>query len=259
LQLLAHKIFATSGMVFVPSHLRILYVSKDPVLLSLSLWQNLTFGNYRGNIVNPFRVENILKDLNMEKVLALCAADLDQRKRSFQPNVSETGEVDAEHSDQKQVEHVRKENPLEKLTSSQIALIHLARAFVMNPEVMVLHRPFMHYHKVPGVRGSCEVVKDAIIKHRSTRGLAMPKASVHLRRPRTVFFTPEDEADDEIADHIWTMPPAVGGNFEEESCRKQGETGTRRLSYNDDVAKSARESSNSAITPPVVARARWKI
>merc|ERR1711988_1005466 len=45
LRLIAHKIFCQEGFVFIPTHLRILHVSQDPVLLHLSVWKNLTFGD----------------------------------------------------------------------------------------------------------------------------------------------------------------------------------------------------------------------
>merc|ERR1719482_1286766 len=113
LELIAHKMFPDKGTLFVPSHLRVLYVSNDSVLLNLSLWQNLTFGNSKGN--NPFRVENILKAMKMEEALELCNKDLTARKKELGGN-EDGGDEDEEEAPQ---EEIKGTNPLDKLRASQ--------------------------------------------------------------------------------------------------------------------------------------------
>merc|ERR1719421_1941423 len=53
LRLLGHTLFPDEGMVFVPTHLRILHVAQEPCIMQQSAWKNLIFG--RPNAV-PKRV-----------------------------------------------------------------------------------------------------------------------------------------------------------------------------------------------------------
>lgn len=201
MELIAHKMFPNSGTLFIPSHLRILYVSADSVLLNLSLWQNLTFGNAKGN--NPYRVENILKALDMHEALELCRRDLTARKKAFDGAGDEQ-----EKTEEEEEEEIEKVNPLDKWRSSQKANVHLARALIMNPELMVLHRPFMNY---PNKKQS-DHIATILKEHRDTRGFQMDPSQKHTRRPRTMFFTPDTPEEAEIADQCWVLPTEVGGN-----------------------------------------------
>lgn len=203
MHVIAHKVFPTGGMVFVPSHLRILYVSTEPVLLNLSVWQNLTFGNRTGN--NPFRVESILKKLGMIHVLELCERELAARKEEFtaaetgeQPGHSGRGDKEPEQETEKPV---IKHNFLDKLRVTQKSDIHLARAFIMNPEVLVLHRPFLAYQGLPNYRH----IMEAIVSHRENRGFKMSPKTIGSRRPRTIFFCPDNEGEEMMADSIWML------------------------------------------------------
>ena len=44
LRLIAHELFPSKGEIFIPTHLRILHVSQEPLILDGSMLQNLTFG-----------------------------------------------------------------------------------------------------------------------------------------------------------------------------------------------------------------------
>jgi ABC-type multidrug transport system fused ATPase/permease subunit len=202
LELIAHKMFPDDGTLFIPSHLRVLYVSSDSVLLNLSLWKNLTFGNSKGN--DPFRVEKILKALRMDEALEMCATDLSARKR-------ECGHASAAEEEAEEEEPQQKgSNPLDKLRQSQKANIHIARALIMNPEVMVLHRPFMHYPKA-GDDDTSELIREILRQHRDNRGFQMNPDDAYKRRPRTCFFTPDTRWEAQTADFCWKLPKQVGG------------------------------------------------
>ena len=96
-----------------------------------------------------------------------------------------------------------------RLTDSEITKLHLARAFIMNPEVMVLHRPFMYYPK-NSLDHAYAHIMEAIIEHRDNRGYKMPHESVSERRPRTVFYTADTEDEEQLADQAWVLPDGPG-------------------------------------------------
>lgn len=210
MELIAHKKFPKDGMIFVPSHLRILYVAADPVLMDLSVWENLVFGNHKGN--NPDRVESILTALKMDDILALCTKELAARKKEI-PSGLASGEDPEEMPEQADPEQNKNQSSLASLRATQRAEIHLARAFIMNPEVLVLHRPFMHWPST-GVSESHDRFLQAFREHRDNRGFKMPPETVSQRRPRTVFFTPEDQEEGKLADQSWVMSKGKGNQMQ---------------------------------------------
>lgn len=86
------------------------------------------------------------------------------------------------------------------LTWTEKAKIHLARALVMNPEIMVADRPLSHYDEHEGDR-----ILRIISEHVSGRGIEMPAASAGRRRPRTVFFSAETFDQEAQAHVIWNI------------------------------------------------------
>jgi ABC-type multidrug transport system fused ATPase/permease subunit len=192
MELLAHKKFPTSGTIFFPAHLRILFVSQEVYILSLSCWDNLTFGVEEDDI-DPNVIDYILKEMHMEKTRALCQSKL----RAFskhKPSVS------AEHARADECQHETEEEALVRLNNTEKAKIHLARAFIMNPEVMVLNRPCCHCDsQTVETSNTLRLMREMI----DTRGVGMSPATIHRRRPRTAFFTPETDSQAEIADIVW--------------------------------------------------------
>jgi len=84
------------------------------------------------------------------------------------------------------------------LTYTQKVKLHMARAFLANPEVIVLDRPLMHFGPdyVP-------VLLDLFRDHVHNKGIGMPEASRISRRPRTLFYTAETREQLRGADVIW--------------------------------------------------------
>merc|ERR1711953_1118661 len=76
-QILASSIFPTSGFVFIPSHLRTLLVSQEPMMLNLCLWRNLCFGCKDPDQVDAAFVKGILNMLCMDAVVELLDSEAD--------------------------------------------------------------------------------------------------------------------------------------------------------------------------------------
>jgi len=194
---LAYKIIPTSGVMFLPSHLRVVHVSSEPVVLDRSAWQNLTFGC---DNPDPKRVVDICLLLEMSFTQQVLSTDL-ERLDLLTPELArmcDTNKVPADtlhdHEDGTKWQH--------RLTDSECAKIHLARAFIMNPEILILNRPFRRFAEGQGER---KRLMEAIRSHIRTRGLALDSKSIARRRPRTVFFTAETLSQAEEADIVWTI------------------------------------------------------
>merc|ERR1712087_109366 len=80
-------------------------------------------------------------------------------------------------------------------TNTELAKISLARAFIMNPEVLVLHKPLYGLKEK-----TASLVLDLIREQVVHRGLCLPKKGTRNRRPRTVFFCTETAAQQKAAD-----------------------------------------------------------
>merc|ERR1712187_935736 len=75
--------------------------------------------------------------------------------------------------------HVHSRKACETLSNTEVAKLHLARALIMNPEILILQRP-LSYHDHPD---ECKKILDTIIEHNKNRGVELPKDTVHRRRP----------------------------------------------------------------------------
>ena len=83
------------------------------------------------------------------------------------------------------------------LSRSDRALLHFARAFIYNPEVLVIHTP------TTMLDGQLkQPLLDALRAFVDERGLEMPLKSRHKRRPRTVIFSTNSIESVKIADKI---------------------------------------------------------
>merc|ERR1712085_93487 len=88
----------------------------------------------------------------------------------------------------------------EKVSSSEKAKIHLTRALIMNPEVLVLHRPDMNYDTK-----TSHAILAALQSFVSNRGFQLAPESRHRRRPRTCFFTPTTFDGANTTDLVWAV------------------------------------------------------
>merc|ERR1712226_960852 len=74
----------------------------------------------------------------------------------------------------------------ETLSYTEKVKLNIARAFVMNPEVLVLQRPL---HPFSSGETDAQEVFGAIRRHVMNRGVHLDEATRHRRRPRTCFFS----------------------------------------------------------------------
>merc|ERR1719469_1329296 len=86
------------------------------------------------------------------------------------------------------------------LTSSERAKLSLARALVMNPEVMLAERQLSNFNG----KEAADMLK-CLLEYVEQKGVCMPKCSRHLRRPRTLFYIPETVEQAESADVVWII------------------------------------------------------
>lgn len=222
LRLIAHELFPTSGELFVPSHLRILHVSQEVHVLQESAWTNLIFGCQQPvSDLDLKRIELVIERLGMTKLgqfieedVRLAKADNAKRNRSpskgfFDPFKGEPDHtcypfdcISAEFHHEVDLAHevVPPKDWLGQLTYTEKVKLHLARAFLMNPEVMVLQRPLYHFSQQ-----AQETVLQMLREHVDKKGVGMPEASIGRRRPRTVFYTAEMEHHEEAADIVWDV------------------------------------------------------
>mmetsp|Transcript_103793 Transcript_103793/g.334652 ORF Transcript_103793/g.334652 Transcript_103793/m.334652 type:complete len:866 (+) Transcript_103793:78-2675(+) len=198
MQVLGHTLFATSGEVFVPGHLRLLQVTRDTMLFETwSIWENLTFGLGTSRI-SPDKVEAVLEELHMPKTLQLVR---ENRRAAAEAEAAraqgDAGEAEETLALQEQ------EGPnhwIDSINGSEKAKLNLARALLANPEVLILHMPFVHYD-----REMQEKVKGVLRMHRDERGIGQPEADRELRRPRSVFYSAMDLEEIEGAEVVWEI------------------------------------------------------
>jgi len=204
LRLIAHELFPSVGEVFIPTHLRILHVSQEPLILDGSMLQNLNFGCNSDDDVNLERVEKVLRSVGSEKLLHKLQQNVSASNDDFE-DLSDfefddsgyslnccAGETSDERDDLGDWQKA--------LSYTETVYIHLARAFIMNPEVMILQRPLLHFSAAKQ-----DKILNLIREHVDNRGLGLPPETVSSRRPRTVFVSVENNHHARQADVVWKM------------------------------------------------------
>lgn len=177
LKLLGQEVFPTTGSVFWPSHLRVCFVTYEPMMISFfSPFRNLVFGNQGTDDAKPERVKEILRRLKLKRVLEMVEKELEN------PNCM------SNHAWQ------------DSLTFRELALMHLARALVMNAEIMVMHRPLYHYQAHEAQR-----VMSMLREHVENRGICLDVHTVHRRRPRTLFLSHDKALREKDYDIAWEI------------------------------------------------------
>eukprot|EP00928_Gymnodinium_smaydae_P030089 TRINITY_DN22463_c0_g1_i1.p1 TRINITY_DN22463_c0_g1~~TRINITY_DN22463_c0_g1_i1.p1 ORF type:complete len:542 (+),score=53.49 TRINITY_DN22463_c0_g1_i1:56-1627(+) len=150
LKLLAGILTPQEGHIFFPPHLRVLNVTKDPIIVEGTLMENLCFGCFGEDEIS--RATFILKNLRLVKILDMLKMEEEQQWAN-------------------------------KLSFTDLAFINLVRAFVSNPNVLVMSRPTVHFNK-----SSARLVLQSLKEFVEKKGLAMGRRADNAR-PRTCFFT----------------------------------------------------------------------
>lgn len=222
LKLIGRLMVPDKGNIFIPPHLRILFVSQEPsILLDLTLWENLTMGCPDG--IDPGLVTSILQEMEMDRTLKALEYFRDG-VGGLGAEATTASTVSAEYSsrdlllpqegggggggpkDKKEQEKkdatMRKELAqwFDKLNYTEKVKLHLARAFIMNPELMVIHRPLYHFNDT-----EAQKIMRIVKMHHNNRGMCMPTTTMHRRRPRTVFMSCDNEWEENVADIIWRL------------------------------------------------------
>jgi hypothetical protein len=146
---------------------------------------------------------------------------------------------------------IAEDDSVHALRETDRANIHMARAFVGNPEVLVFHRPFSHYH---GYRDFSEL-RIALEGHVEERGFMMTPIGVNARRPRTVFFSSDYKSAERIAHTVWNLPDAENPkgfmsvpDYETPKNTSKNTVGLRHsLDSEDDVANSNQKTMNQQL------------
>jgi len=189
-----------TGQVLLPPHLRVVHVSSVPSFVkSMGPYANLVFGVHPSPdflvYANPERVGRILKRLSLDQNWVYQAVLQDSE--DFLPHFS-LEEEEADHEEDHYLAHQEEEEEAdempseaapwyEKVSRSEAKRLHLARGFIANPEVLVLHNPLgdLDEHLAQDV---VQMLRDFV----DQRGLELDPETLHRRRRRTAFFSTND-------------------------------------------------------------------
>eukprot|EP00931_Biecheleriopsis_adriatica_P047418 TRINITY_DN27339_c0_g1_i1.p1 TRINITY_DN27339_c0_g1~~TRINITY_DN27339_c0_g1_i1.p1 ORF type:complete len:856 (+),score=144.83 TRINITY_DN27339_c0_g1_i1:67-2634(+) len=149
------------GTIFVPEHLRCISVQHSPDLLEeLSLWRNVCFGCKAPDLN---RVIRICERLGMERRwLDIIREDAAREETEEEPDLSWCN----------------------YLSVSEKRKVHMARAFVYDPELLVLHRPMNQLDL-----SEINMFRNAMREYVDNRGLEKDPQTAKCRRARSLFVT----------------------------------------------------------------------
>lgn len=171
------------GCLVIPTHLRALHVSKDPMFVEGSLRFNMTFGCGKGT-----------DDHNLDRVMAIC---------------------EQLHVPGYLMKAIREEDGAEYewghlLSSTDAALLHVARALITNPEILCIHKPALFLNTELS-NTVYKVLKEFV----SGRGLVQDPAEFYHRRPRTCVVTARrvEGPASEVADAVFKVTKERGMEF----------------------------------------------
>jgi len=179
------------GTIFIPPHLRILHVDQDNggshisgtfldnILLNSSL-EKVGYAS-GGDRVGGEEEEEKKRRAGRERVMRIC------KRLNFEDKV-----IDGLDDDIGKV--------AVHLTHTASARLALARVFVMNPEIVVIHKPAVVFGA-----GEAKAIIGLFREHVDRRGLALPAETRKYRRPRTVFFTSGTMAGVQLADEVFEV------------------------------------------------------
>jgi len=158
--------------VFIPPHLRVLHLSSHECLVNDTLLQNLL-------LYAPIeRVHG-----GTERVRQICKL------------LGITDQI-LDHLDK----GTKMKDWASMLSHTDYARLNLARALIMNPECLVLHKPDMVFSLE-----EVETIMTLIRRHVNERGLELSERSRSVRRPRTVFFTATTMHGVNVADRVFEV------------------------------------------------------
>lgn len=162
---------------YVPLHLRVLHVTNEPLFFRGSLLSNIVFGVGEGDA-----------DGSLSRVLSIAGR---LQVPDHICNLIETQET-------AQMWH-------DRLSQAEMQQLNIVRAFVANPEVLVIHKPSQVFDDQMA-KHILATLKEFVVE----RGVCMDASSVHLRRPRTCIFSSNRIEAVKIADVVYHISPQLG-------------------------------------------------
>eukprot|EP00440_Ansanella_granifera_P068259 gb/GFBE01074050.1/.p1 GENE.gb/GFBE01074050.1/~~gb/GFBE01074050.1/.p1 ORF type:complete len:841 (+),score=180.18 gb/GFBE01074050.1/:1-2523(+) len=169
-----------SGDIFVPPHLRILHVAKEPHALNTTFLNNLLMG------------ETLVRAGGMARVRRIC------ERVGF---VRETLDILlAQKEDEDDLVWTS------RFSSTDYARLSLARVFINNPELLAIHHPAMLFDEQER-----PTVISLLKEHVENKGLELYNPSDKaIMRPRTVFFSSSFIEGLESADRCYVVNARMG-------------------------------------------------
>jgi len=174
LKILGGSLLPTSGDFFTPPHLRVFYVTQEPMFFRMSMLANLTFGLPDGD-----------PDASVDRVLSICRR-LGVDKRIL-----------------KIIEESRTADWRNVLSLTERVQLNLARALIANPEILILEKPTLAFD----TKQATEVLEN-LRRFVDRRGLDFSDAGLAqrlMRRPRTCIFTASRLHGCTVADEIYEV------------------------------------------------------
>lgn len=199
MRILAGLQIPKSGMVLMPSHLRCINVEYIPELANdLSVYDNLTFGTPDAD---PNRVLRIVKRLGLSSDLVQI---LEQDIAALQNPVDDdpgSGCHSPSRSASLKVGEAEIQGWHKRSTAFDRKRVHLGRAFVFNPEILVLVRPVDELDLIQ-LKSAMRLLREFV----QNRGVEMDPRTRWSRRPRTAIFTVGESRATyagNIVDEVW--------------------------------------------------------
>eukprot|EP00435_Cladocopium_sp_Y103_P041628 s1840_g11.t1 len=218
LKMLVGDASPSSGQVLIPSHLRFVLVTHQVFVMSSTPLQklsqqamldladpsqrNLFFGDPAalGSAEERHRMLWILEKLQMNNTRQLAELELSLLQETEWENEEEEHwgcchrETRPSVQEWKLDESSNRSKDIRKkltgwrnsLSFQEKAKLHMARALIMNPEILILEKPLMNLDEAESER-----VMTVLREYVSNRGVAMSDESRDMRRPRTCIFTAE--------------------------------------------------------------------
>merc|ERR1719456_593310 len=162
MKLLGAQIIPDSGDLLIPPHLRALHVSPQPIFFNDTLFNNLTYGVGSANDEDG-RIERVVGICRLLRVSESIIAYLDRDDKGKFAVKVDWGDV---------------------LNNTQRILLNLARAFVANPEVLVVHKPTSVFDDATA-ENTYKCLRQFVIQ----KGLCMDPKMISFRRPRACVVT----------------------------------------------------------------------
>jgi ABC-type transport system involved in cytochrome bd biosynthesis fused ATPase/permease subunit len=175
LKIIGGVLLPTSGDFFAPPQLRIYFVTSHPLFLHDTLVANMTFGMS----ADDRRAE---EESDFSRIRNIC------HRLGASPGTMEM------------IDSKTKFDWCQMLSYSQLKILHIARALIANPEVLVLEKPTLGFDQ-----RAAENMMGIIREHIDRKGLGLSGDHLVLARPRTVIFSTDRVAAGAYADIVYAV------------------------------------------------------